>query len=145
MLYLMSYSGRCYAEPVSFHRGCRGIQEANRKSREATAPPELTPTDRSDIEYAFAEWVRGQTMKRIRIIHHTEYHYSQPVTFGPYRALMRPREGHDLRIVSAVVQIEPNARVRWLRDIEENSVAIIDFLEPAVSFAKLPLLGTRDS
>lgn len=75
-------------------------------------------------------------MKRIRIIHHTEYHYSQPVAFGPHRALMRPREGHELRIVNAVVQIEPNARVRWLRDIEDNSVAIIDFLEPA-AFLKL--------
>ena len=34
-------------------------------------------------------------MKRIRIIHRTEYFYNQPVTFGPHRALMRPREGHD--------------------------------------------------
>lgn len=70
-------------------------------------------------------------MKRIRIIHHTEYHYSEPVTFGQHRALMRPREGHEVRIVNAVVEIQPTARVRWLRDIEDNSVAIIDFLEPA--------------
>ena len=25
-------------------------------------------------------------MKRIRIIHDTQYHYRQPVTFGPHRA-----------------------------------------------------------
>jgi transglutaminase-like putative cysteine protease len=69
-------------------------------------------------------------MKRIRIIHNTEYHYSQPVTFGQHRALMRPREGHDVRIVTGRVEIEPKATLRWLRDIESNSVAIIDFTEP---------------
>ncbi|RPH79062.1 MAG: transglutaminase family protein, partial [Planctomycetaceae bacterium] len=69
-------------------------------------------------------------MKRIRIIHNTEYHYSQPVTFGQHRALMRPREGHDVRIVTGRVEIEPKATLRWLRDIESNSVAIIDFAEP---------------
>jgi hypothetical protein len=28
-------------------------------------------------------------MKRIRIIHKTEYFYNQPGTFGPHRAMMR--------------------------------------------------------
>jgi transglutaminase-like putative cysteine protease len=70
-------------------------------------------------------------MKRIRIIHHTEYHYSVPVTFGQHRAMMRPREGHDLTIVASTVQLEPAATVRWLRDIEGNSVALIDFTEPS--------------
>jgi transglutaminase-like putative cysteine protease len=70
-------------------------------------------------------------MKRIRLIHNTAYHYTQPVRFGPHRAMMRPREGHDLRIVDARVVIEPTATVRWLRDIEDNSVAILTFAEPA--------------
>lgn len=69
-------------------------------------------------------------MKRIRIIHETEYLYSEPVHFGPHRALMRPREGHDLKIVNVRVEIEPAASIRWLRDIEGNSVAIITFSEP---------------
>jgi hypothetical protein len=30
-------------------------------------------------------------MKCIRIIHDTAYHYKVPVTFGPHRALLRPR------------------------------------------------------
>jgi transglutaminase-like putative cysteine protease len=72
-------------------------------------------------------------MKRIRITHQTEYHYTRPVTFGPHRALMRPREGHDVRIVSSRVEIEPTATVRWLRDIESNSVAVITFEEPAAA------------
>jgi transglutaminase-like putative cysteine protease len=70
-------------------------------------------------------------MKRIRIIHSTAYHYTQPVRFGPHRALLRPREGHDVRIAGARMEIEPAATVRWLRDIEGNSVAILTFAEPA--------------
>jgi transglutaminase-like putative cysteine protease len=70
-------------------------------------------------------------MKRIRIIHSTEYHYHVPVTFGPHRALLRPREGHDLHIESTRLKIEPKADVRWVRDIYGNSIAIITFAEPA--------------
>jgi len=55
-------------------------------------------------------------MRRIRIIHKTEYFYNQPVTFGTHRAMMRPREGHDVHIVRGSIDIEPNAEVRWLRD-----------------------------
>lgn len=70
-------------------------------------------------------------MKRKRITHLTAYHYNQPVRFGTHRALMRPREGHDLRIVSSRVELEPNARMQWKRDIEGNCVAILTFPEPA--------------
>jgi len=70
-------------------------------------------------------------MKRIRITHTTEYHYNQPVTFGPHRALMRPREGHDVHIDSGRLEIFPKASVRWLRDLNANSVAIVTFPEPA--------------
>ena len=68
-------------------------------------------------------------MKRIRIIHNTEYYYHTPVAFGPHRALLRPREGHDVHIDSAVLQVEPKADIRWLRDIYGNSIAIFDFAE----------------
>ena len=70
-------------------------------------------------------------MKRVRITHITRYYYRTSVSFGPHRALMRPREGHDLRIVNTRVELEPAATVRWLRDIEDNSVAILTFSEPA--------------
>lgn len=70
-------------------------------------------------------------MKKIRITHTTEYFYNQPVTFGSHRALMRPREGHDVHIESGRLQIEPKATVRWLRDLNANSVAIVTFNEPA--------------
>ncbi|HRJ73383.1 MAG TPA: transglutaminase family protein [Terrimicrobiaceae bacterium] len=70
-------------------------------------------------------------MKRICIKHRTEYHYKEPVVFGPHRALIRPREGHDVHIAGAELSIEPRATVRWLRDLHSNSVAIITFAEPA--------------
>jgi hypothetical protein len=62
-------------------------------------------------------------MKRIRILHETEYQYRQPVTFGPHQALIRPREGHELHIVRARISIVPRATVRWLRDAYDNSIA----------------------
>src|SRR6516162_3022254 len=80
-------------------------------------------------------------MKRLRLIHHTTYHYTQPVRFGPHRVMMRPREGHDVRMVGARVVIEPTAIVRWLRDVEDNSVAILTFAEPA---PRLSILAEAD-
>jgi transglutaminase-like putative cysteine protease len=70
-------------------------------------------------------------MKRIRITHETEYHYKEPVTFGPHRALMRPREGHAVHIERGLLEFEPRASMRWLRDLYGNSVAILTFDEPA--------------
>jgi hypothetical protein len=66
-------------------------------------------------------------MKRMRIIHKTEYSYNQPVRFGPHRAMMRPREGHDAHIARARVNVEPRADVSWLRDTYDNSIAILTF------------------
>jgi Bacterial transglutaminase-like N-terminal region len=44
---------------------------------------------------------------------------------------MRPREGHDVHIVRGVVDIEPRAEVRWLRDNYDNAIAILTFAEPS--------------
>ena len=70
-------------------------------------------------------------MKRIRITHKTEYYYHTPVTFGPHQALLRPREGHDVHIESSLLKVEPEADVRWLRDIYGNSITVLTFAEPA--------------
>ena len=70
-------------------------------------------------------------MKRIRIIHKTEYRYNQPVSFGPHRIMMRPREGHDVHIVRGRLDVEPVATVRWLRDIYSNSIALLTFSQPS--------------
>jgi transglutaminase-like putative cysteine protease len=68
---------------------------------------------------------------RLHIYHRTAYSYSQPVTFGQHRLVLRPREGHDLRIVDMHVQIEPAHEVTWVRDVYGNSLALVDFAVPA--------------
>jgi len=68
-------------------------------------------------------------MKRIRIVHETQYCYNQPVKFGPHRALLRPREGHDVHISKSRLSVTPAAAVRWLRDIYGNSIAVLTFEE----------------
>jgi transglutaminase-like putative cysteine protease len=80
-------------------------------------------------------------MKRIRIVHKTAYHYHQPVTFGPHRLMMRPREGHDVNIVNARLEVEPAATIRWLRDIYSNSIAVLTFAGPS---QKLSIAGEVD-
>jgi transglutaminase-like putative cysteine protease len=69
--------------------------------------------------------------KQMRIVHTTEYQYKEPVTFGVHRVLMRPREGHDIRIMEASVEVFPSCSIDWLRDIQGNSIAMITFLEPS--------------
>ena len=70
-------------------------------------------------------------MKRIRITHTTEYRYSEPVTFGPHRVMVRPREGHDVHIESSRLRMQPSAKIRWLRDIYGNSIAVAHFSQPS--------------
>jgi transglutaminase-like putative cysteine protease len=80
-------------------------------------------------------------MKRIRITHTTEYHYKVAVRFGPHRALLRPREGHDVHIARSRLEVEPTADVRWFRDIQGNSIAILTFHAPST---RLRLLSEVD-
>jgi len=74
-------------------------------------------------------------MKRIRIIHQTEYHYHTEVSFGTHYAMLRPREGHDVHIDSSRLEVEPASQIRWLRDIYGNSIAVLTFAEPAKKLA----------
>jgi transglutaminase-like putative cysteine protease len=94
-----------------------------------------------DFRWSVALLGAGKIMKRIRIVHSTEYHYNQPVTFGPHRVMMRPREGHDVHIVRGRLDVEPTATVRWLRDIYSNSIAVLTFTEPS---RRLRVLGEVD-
>jgi transglutaminase-like putative cysteine protease len=70
-------------------------------------------------------------MSWLRIIHETLYTYSRPVRFGPHRLVMRPREGHDIRVVEMALEIEPAATVGWSRDVFGNSVGHVVFREPS--------------
>lgn len=66
-------------------------------------------------------------MPTVSIIHRTLYRYAEPVRFGPHTLMMRPRDSHDLRLLSATLSITPAATLRWKHDVFGNSVAIATF------------------
>ncbi len=66
-------------------------------------------------------------MYRLRIEHVTDYEYTNSVRLGTHRLMIRPREGHDIRIESSILEITPKAKVKWFRDIYNNSVAVLRF------------------
>lgn len=66
-------------------------------------------------------------MTRLRINHVTTYEYPRPVGFGEHRLLFRPRDSHDIRLVSTRLTITPTARLRWLHDVFGNSIAVASF------------------
>ncbi len=68
---------------------------------------------------------------KIRIQHRTTYRYAEPVRLGPHRVMVRPREGHDLHIESSILTIRPAHAVNWMRDVNGNSIALVDFTERA--------------
>ena len=70
-------------------------------------------------------------MRRLRIRHTTSYEYPSEVLFLPHKLLFRPREGHYVRIRSSLLNIEPSNKVRWHRDVNDNSVAMVTFDEPS--------------
>jgi transglutaminase-like putative cysteine protease len=63
----------------------------------------------------------------LRISHNTIYRFHQPVSFGPHRLMLRPRESRDLRLLSSSVVVTPGATVRWAQDVFGNAVATASF------------------
>ena len=51
-------------------------------------------------------------------------------------------EGHDVHIESSVLEVEPQAHVRWHRDIYGNSIAVLNFTKPAQNSASLASLSS---
>lgn len=68
-------------------------------------------------------------MQRLRIKHLTEYTFPTEVTLNQHRLLLRPREGHDVRIESSKLEITPAYNIKWQRDVFDNSLAIVNFSE----------------
>ena len=67
-------------------------------------------------------------MPILTIHHKTEYRYARPVAFGEHRVMLRPRDGHDLRVLGEALAIEPKpASVLWIRDVFGNTVGIVKF------------------
>lgn len=70
-------------------------------------------------------------MKRLKISHLTEYQFSDEVLFEQHKLLVRPREGHDVRIESSILKISPMYTIQWQRDVFDNSLAVVSFTKPA--------------
>jgi transglutaminase-like putative cysteine protease len=70
-------------------------------------------------------------MAVLAIRHTTVYRYANPVRFGDHRLMFRPRDSHDLRLLSTGLDIRPAASVRWYHDVFGNSITIASFVEPS--------------
>jgi transglutaminase-like putative cysteine protease len=63
----------------------------------------------------------------LSIHHRTTYRYHQPVSLGPHRLMLRPRESRELQLISSNVIVTPNATVSWALDVVGNAVATATF------------------
>jgi transglutaminase-like putative cysteine protease len=88
-------------------------------------------TNGSERSKASDEFNQSRSMSWLHIIHDTTYFYKKAVRFGPHRLVIRPREGHDVRIEEIRVQIEPEFDLEWSRDLFGNCVATAHILSPA--------------
>jgi transglutaminase-like putative cysteine protease len=70
-------------------------------------------------------------MTTFRIRHRTHYDYDGPVALGLHRLMIRPRDGHDMRILESSLVVSPAADVRWSFDTFGNSVTFLTFQHPA--------------
>lgn len=65
----------------------------------------------------------------LNIRHKTTYRYREPVQLGPHRLMLRPRESHDLRLLSGRLEVTPAAALSWTNDVFGNAVATAQFSE----------------
>jgi transglutaminase-like putative cysteine protease len=70
-------------------------------------------------------------MRLMTVRHATTYRYARPVVFGQHRMMLRPRDSHDMRLVDAELTLAPPGETRWMYDVFGNSVALVDFAQPA--------------
>jgi transglutaminase-like putative cysteine protease len=66
----------------------------------------------------------------LHVRHTTTYRYSRPVRLGDHRLMLRPRDSHDLRLMSTNLNLAPSASIRWMHDVFGNSIAIASFAKP---------------
>ncbi|WP_425332522.1 transglutaminase family protein [Candidatus Rhodoblastus alkanivorans] len=69
----------------------------------------------------------GPSLTMLQIRHKTTYRYRQPVSLGPHRLMLRPRESRELRLISSALKIEPQATVTFAHDVFGNSIATAHF------------------
>ena len=75
----------------------------------------------------------GLSLITLKIRHKTTYRFHSPVSPGPHRLMLRPRESRELRLISSNVAVEPAAVVTWAQDVFGNAVATATFQTAATS------------
>jgi transglutaminase-like putative cysteine protease len=69
---------------------------------------------------------------RFLLRHTTTYRYAKPVRLGRHRLMLRPRDSHEMKLRSATLGISPKpTQTVWHYDVFGNSVALVEFDEPA--------------
>ena len=63
----------------------------------------------------------------LNIRHTTVYRYNRPVSLGPHRLMLRPRESRDLRLIASTLTVVPAATITWANDVFGNAIATASF------------------
>jgi transglutaminase-like putative cysteine protease len=69
-------------------------------------------------------------MTIVQIRHRTHYRYHAPVSLGPHRLMLRPREAHEVQLGRFDLTITPKAKVHWAQDVFGNAIAMASFAQP---------------
>jgi len=70
-------------------------------------------------------------MKRYHIVHRTRYTYRELVSLGVHRMVLRPREGHEVKVVKHELTISPRAQMFWMNDLFGNHIALAEWEDKA--------------
>jgi hypothetical protein len=103
----------------------RNQRQGGRPVRPRRPPSEThgpTGGQRGRLPFA-GRGTRELALLTLRIDHRTTYRYHQPVSLGPHRLMLRPRESRDLRLTSFELTVTPSAQVAWAQDVFGNAVA----------------------
>jgi transglutaminase-like putative cysteine protease len=67
----------------------------------------------------------------LEVEHTTTYRYARPVEFSTHRVAFHPRAAHDIKVLTASLEVSPHSRQHWMHDVFSNSLAIVEPLLPA--------------
>ena len=67
----------------------------------------------------------------LEVEHTTTYRYRNPVVFLPHRVAFHPRTAHDIKVLSASLEVSPHSKQHWMHDVFSNSLAVVEPLVPA--------------
>lgn len=73
--------------------------------------------------------IRVRRVTLLTITHKTDYHYSEAISLGPHRMMLRPRETPELRLLSFNLSVQPQATINWAHDVSGNTIATANFRE----------------